>query len=140
MRLTRSEVLALEDITIKEITVIETIPVWGGRTLFIKQLSRGLQDIYNKRQFDPMTIKQEASAKKTQKDSKQEITGISMYGHDVWLFVHSVCDEKGVLEYTDADIPKLNEKSGEAIGWVAKEVIEFSGMAGDADLVDDIKK
>jgi hypothetical protein len=51
MALTREDFLGMDDLTTKEIVIPESIPVWGGKTVFIRQLSRGEQDAYMKRQF-----------------------------------------------------------------------------------------
>jgi hypothetical protein len=125
MSLTRDEFLAVDDITVKEVTVPDKIPAWGGKTLFIKQLSRGQQDTYYKRRFGGMQMKQDARAK------GQEITGLNMFGHDAWLCAKSVCDESGKPLFTENDIEKLNSKSGEVIGWIALQIVEFSGMSED---------
>jgi hypothetical protein len=125
--LTKEDILGLKDIATKEITVPDTIPAWGGMTLVIKQLTRGQQDAYLERQYGSTKMKQDGKAK------NQEIGGMKIYGHDAWLVVRAVCvDASGILMFTDADIPKLNEKSGEAIGWIAAEIVKFSGMDGDA--------
>lgn len=135
MPLSRDEIFALDDITIKEIIVPDTIPVWGGKSLMIKQLSRGQQDAYNKRQFAGMTIKQDGARKNgngRKPGDAQELLGMaSIYGHDAWLCVRGICDVEGKTLFTDADIPKLNEKSGEAIGWIAAQIVKFSNMAND---------
>jgi len=135
MPLSRDDILALDDITIKQITVPDTIPAWGGKSLYIKQLTRGQQDAYSKRQFAGMTIKQEGARKNgngRKPGDEQEILGMaSIYGHDAWLCVRGICDEQGKLLFTDADLEKLNAKSGEAIGWIASEIVTFSNMAND---------
>lgn len=144
MSLTRTTIFALQDISLKEITIPSTIPVWGGETIFIRQLSRGEQDAYLQRQFGATRMRQDAKAR------EQEISAVNIYGHDAWLFVHGATDENGKKLFTEADIPALNAKSGEAIGWVAAEIIKFSGMDSDAKvargeitpeiaLADDIK-
>lgn len=125
MSLTRDDILNIPDITIKEITVPDSIPAWGGKTLMIKQLTRGQQDAYLKRQYGETKLKQDRKAK------NQEISAVNIYGHDAWLCVRGICDEKGGTIFTDADLEKLNAKSGEAIGWIAKEIIQFSGMGED---------
>lgn len=133
--LTRDEILALDDITIKQIAVPDTIPAWGGKSLYIKQLTRGQQDTYNKRQFAGMTIKQDGARKNgngQKPHEAQELIGMaSIYGHDAWLCVRGICDETGKTLFTDNDIEKLNTKSGEAIGWIAAEIVKFSNMAND---------
>lgn len=123
---TRDLILGLKDIATKELLVPDTIPVWGGMTIFIKQLTRGEQDEYLKRQFGQTKMKQDAKAK------QQEISSISVYGHDSWLCVHGMCDDKGANLFTEQDVSKLNQKSGEAIGWLAKQITSFSGMDEDA--------
>jgi len=129
MSLTREELLAIDDLSIKEIIIPETIPAWGGRTVFIRQLSRGEQDAYMKRQFG------DARMKAQKRDVGGEISLAGMFGHDAWLCVRGVCDENGKPIFTDKDIEALNKKSGEAIGWIAKEIALFSGMGEDERVV-----
>lgn len=93
--------------------------------MFIRQLSRGEQDAYMKRQFA------DARMKAQKRDVGGEISMASMFGHDAWLCVRGVCDENGKPMFTDKDIDALNKKSGEAIGWIAKEIALFSGMGED---------
>jgi len=124
--LTRDEILSIVDLTTKEITVPDTIPVWGGKKLYIKQLSRGQQDEYLKRQFGATKLKQDRKAK------NQEISAVNIYGHDAWLVVKGACDAEGKPLFKEADTEALNAKSGEAIGWIAAQIVEFSGMAEDA--------
>ena len=143
--LSRSDILALADISTKTITVPDSIPVWGGMDLIIKQLTRGQQDTYLKRQFGAIRSQQDMKAK------KQEITDVSIYGHDAWLCVCGICeDETGKPMFTEKDIAALNSKSGEAIGWIASEIVKFSGMdaetriakgesSAEAELSEDIK-
>lgn len=125
MTLSRDDILNISDITVKEISVPGTIPAWGGKTLTIKQLTRGQQDAYLKRQYGETKLKQDRKAK------NQEISAVNIYGHDAWLCVRGICDANGKNIFTDADIEALNAKSGEAIGWIAKEIIQFSGMGED---------
>ena len=127
--LTRDDILNFKDIQTKEITVPDHIPAWGGKTLLIKQLSRGEQDTYLKRQFGSIKTSQDAKAK------SQQFTDVSIYGHDAWLCQRGiVVDESGTRMFTDADIKTLNEHNGEAIGWVAAEIVKFSGMDADAKI------
>jgi len=130
--LTRDAILDLNDIIVKEITVLETIPVWGGRKLHIKQLTRGLQDEYMKRQFGSMKMK----GKATGKSEQQEMSAPDLYGHDAFLVVNSACDAEGVLLFKKSDIDVLNNKSGEAIGWLAVQVLEFSNMREDTNALE----
>jgi hypothetical protein len=123
--LTRDDILALDDITIKEITIPVSIPVWGGKTLMIKQLTRGQQDAYLVRQFGSTKMRQDRKA------ANQEISSINIYGHDAWLCVRGICDEHGKPLFTDKDMQALESKSGEAIGWIATQIVEFSGMGVD---------
>lgn len=124
--LTRDAILSISDISVKKVTIPETIPMWGGNDVYIRQLTRGQQDQYLKRQYGETRMRQDARAK------NQEITSVNIYGHDAWLCVQGVCDEKGAAMFRDADIETLNKKSGEAIGWLAAQIVEFSGMAADA--------
>jgi hypothetical protein len=122
--LTRDEILSLNDLTIKEITVPDNIPAWGGKTLFIKQLTRGQQDAYLRRQFGDTRLKQNGA-------KQQEISAMNIYGHDAWLCVKACCDDNGKPLFAERDIEALNGKSGEAIGWIAAQIVKFSGMATD---------
>lgn len=127
--LTKADILALQDISTKEIVVPDSIPVWGGNKLLIKQLTRGEQDAYLQRQYGSTRMKQDSKAK------NQEIGGMNIYGHDAWLCVKGlVINSLGALMFGEDDIPKLNQKSGEAIGWIATEIIKFSGMDADAKI------
>lgn len=126
--LTREDILNLVDISVKEITVPQDVPVWGGKALFIKQLTRGQQDTYLKRQYGETRLKQDNKAK------NQEISAVNIYGHDAWLCVRGICDADGKPIFKDVDTEKLNEKSGEAIGWIAAQIVEFSGMGVDAKI------
>lgn len=123
--LTRDDILTMSDITTKELTVPENIPTWGGKSLYIKQLTRGQQDLYLKRQYGDTRMRQDTKAR------QQEISAVNIYGHDAWLCVRGICDEAGKPIFTDKDIEKLNEKNGEAIGWIANEIVQFSGMGAD---------
>lgn len=140
--LSRNDILGFDDITVKAIIVPDSIPVWGGKTLYIRQLSRGVQDLFLKRQYGETKMKQDMKAK------QQEVSSVNLYGHDAFLCVRSICDPSGALLFKPVDEAALNEKSGEAIGWIAKEILIFSNMAEDAaavkktaeaELADEIK-
>ena len=138
MALNRDEILAMMDLTHKEITVPDSIPVWGGKKLFIKQLTRGDQDNYLIRQFGSGKVKPTGT----------EFDMVGLYGHDAWLCSRVICDAEGNRIFTEADLPSLEEKSGEFIGWVAEQILKFSKMdldakvakkAAKAQLKDDLK-
>ena len=128
--LTKDDIFALSDIDVKEVVIPDdfSAKAWRGKKFFIKQLTRGQQDQYLKRQFGDTRMRQDAKAK------NQEISAVNIYGHDAWLCVQGMCDEKGNPLFTIADITKLNEKSGAPIGWIASEIIQFSDMAKDAEV------
>lgn len=131
--ITREEFFARQDITTKEVTVPETIPVWAGTKFFIKLLTREQQDKYNNRMFGNTSVKQDGKSK------QQNISGVSIYGHDAWLCVQGVVDENGNPFFKNEDMEKVNKKSGELVGWLASEIVQFSGMAGDVSLEDELK-
>ncbi len=133
MALSRDKALGLQDLSIKEITIPAAIPGWGGETLQIKQLTRGEQDEYLKRSIGGVHMRQNAKA------GQQDITGMSMIGHDAWIVVHGCVDENGAPLFKESDIGALNKKNGEAIGWIATEIINFSGMAGDVSVGEEAK-
>jgi hypothetical protein len=128
MPLNRDDILKLVDINIKEITVPDHIPGWGGQSVYIKQLTRGQQDLYLKRQYGETRLRQDSKA------NNQEISAVNIYGHDAWLCSLAICDENGKPELTAKDIEALNGKNGEAIGWIALQIVEFSGMREDASV------
>lgn len=130
MALTREEILAMMDLTHKEITVPKDIPVWGGQKLFIKQLTRGDQDNFLIRQFGTGKVKPTGT----------EFDMVGLYGHDAWLCSRGVCDAEGKRIFTESDLPSLEEKSGEFIGWVAQEILKFSKMDLDAKLAKQAAK
>jgi hypothetical protein len=125
--LTRNDILSINDIEPKEITIPDDIPGWGGKSLYIRPLTRAQQDEYQRRQFGDMKMKQTPGRKQT----SQELVSINLYGHDTWLFIRGVCDQSGQTLFTDKDMEALKEKSGQAIGWVAQQILTYSKMSGD---------
>lgn len=128
MTLTREQIFSKSDISTKEIEV----PEWGG-SVYIRQLTRGEQDAYLKRQYGAAFMKQDPRAR------QQEIKGMSLYGHDTFLCACAICDENGKAIFSQTDIAELEKKNGEVIGRLAKEIILFSGMAGDVEQLDELK-
>ena len=126
--LTREEILNIVDIQTKEIHV----PIWDT-DIYIRQLSRGEQDTYLKRQYGNTRLKQDRKAK------EQEISAVSIYGHDAYICVCGICDESGERIFKMSDLQGLDNKNGEAVGFIAKEVIEFSGMGPDVEELDELK-
>jgi hypothetical protein len=124
MALTRDQILAMVDLTTKAITVPDSIPVWGGQELYIKQLSRGDQDQYLKSIY--------ANGKVTVVGTEFDMT--NMYGHDAWLCMRGISDSEGKRIFKEEDLPMLEEKSGEFIGWCAEEILKFSEMDTDSKI------
>lgn len=134
MTLTRDKALGIQDIAIKEITVPEHIKGWGGETVFIKQLTRGDQDEYLRRRMNGIQMKQNMKA------GQQDFSNVtSFFGHDAWIMTRGCVDEDGKPIFKDADAAELNKKNGEAIGWIAAEIVKFSGMAGDVPAEEEAK-
>lgn len=125
--LTRDAILSMVDTEISEETIPAEHGVWSGKKLFIKKLTRKQQDNYLRRQFGQIKMKQDTRQK------SQEMTSANLYGHDTWLCVQAICDRDGVLLFKEADIAVLEEKSGDAIGYIAKRVLEFSKMTEDVN-------
>lgn len=126
--LTREQILNTVDISIKEIQV----PEWGG-SVFIRQLSRGEQDTYLKRQYSETKLKTDNKAK------NQEISAVNMYGHDAYLCACGICDADGKPLFKQSDVDELKKKNGAIIGRLAIEIVKFSGMAGDVEVAEEIK-
>lgn len=129
MTLTRDEILGIVDLDIKEIVVPDHIKGWGGKSFYIKQLTRGQQDNYLRRQYGDTRLRQDQKAK------NQEISAVNIFGHDSWIVVQGTCDETGKRIFRDEDTKFLDGKSGEAVGWIAEQIIIFSGMKEESDLV-----
>jgi hypothetical protein len=127
MALNKDGILNIDDINIKEIEV----PVWND-TVFIRQLTRGQQDEYMKRRFGDVEMKQHGRQQNIE-------SNIDLFGHDAWVFAQGVCDEKGERLFTNGEVSKLNEKNGEAIGFVANEIVKFSGMEQDVEDIEQLK-
>ena len=128
MTLTRDQILTTVDIAIKEIPV----PEWNG-TIFIRQLSRGEQDTYLKRQYGETKLKQNP------KENQQEISALNIYGHDAFLCASAICDAEGKNIFTQTDIDALRKKNGAVIGRIAVEIVKFSGMLGDVEVAEEAK-
>lgn len=127
MALSKADILKLKDIETKEIFV----PVWNN-TVLIKQLTRGQQDEYMRRRFGQPKI--------SQRGTRQEMTSdIEIFGHDAWIAAQGICDENGARMFDEKDIGALAQKNGEAIGFIAAAIIEFSGMAEDVEILDEVK-
>jgi len=124
MALTRDEILAMPDLTTKSITVPDSIPVWGGQELYIKQLSRGDQDQYLKSMYDGGKVTVVGP----------EFNMPNMYGHDAWVCMRGISDSEGKRIFKEEDLHGLEEKSGEFIGWCAEEILKFSQMDTDSKI------
>lgn len=133
MPLSRDEILNIDDIQVKLIEVA----AWKGKvndpSVYIKQLTRGEQDEYLKRQWGSTKMKQDKRAE------NQEISAINIYGHDAFLCSCGICDANGKRLFNRNDIPKLDEKLGAAIGFIASEIVEFSDMKEDIEAMEELK-
>lgn len=127
MALTRDKYFSTNDIAIKEIQIPPEIPIWGGETVFIKQLSRGDQDEYLRRQYGQTRMKQDVKAR------QQEISAVNIYGHDAWIMMRGCVDAEGRPLFKESDIPEINKKAGAFVGWVAAEIVKFSKMEDDIE-------
>jgi hypothetical protein len=130
MALTRDEILAMVDLSTKKVTVPASIPVWAGKEIYIKELSRGDQDIYLKRQFANAMLKRSNDSS----ESNMEMT--DLYGHDAWICSKGACDADGKPLFSDSDIDELNKKSGQFVGWLAVQILSISGMRADVKAIN----
>ncbi len=128
MALSREQILQAQDIATKEIPV----PEWGD-SVFIKQLTRGEQDEYLRRQYGQTRLKQDAKA------HQQEISAVNIYGHDAYLCMCGICDADGKRLFKESDIEALRQKNGAVIGRLAVEIVKYSAMAGDVEAQDEVK-
>jgi hypothetical protein len=127
MPLNKDQILNISDIKIKEIDV----PIWKD-SVYIRQLTRGQQDEYLKLQFSKTSMQQQNKEQKINSE-------VDLFGHDAFICACGICDESGKPLFTRADVQKLAEKNGEAIGFIAKEIIEFSGMGQDVEELQKLK-
>ncbi len=132
MPLTREDFLNTDDATIKAIIIPAHIEKWGGKEIYIRQLTRGQQDAYLKRRFSNMAVNTNGA--------NQEMKSINIFGHDAWLVSKGACDENGKPLFKEADIEKLNEKNGEFIGWIAVQIVSFSSMGEDAQTAEKVSE
>lgn len=126
--LSRDQILGIQDIKVKELQV----PEWNG-SVFIRQLTRGEQDEYLKMQFSTTAVETDLRVR------RQKVLNMSFYGHDAWLCVHGICDDKGTPIFTDKDLEVLKRKNGEVVGRIASEIVTFSGMAKDVEAAEKAK-
>ncbi len=127
MALNKGQIFQLDDIKRKEIEV----PVWDG-TVYIRQLTRGQQDQYHRRRFKSSNIKHIGGTPETE-------SSLELFGHDAWLVAQGVCDEDGGRLFSNSDVKDLEKKNGEAIGFIAAEIVKFSGMAKDVEELEEAK-
>lgn len=127
MALNKGQILQLDDIQRKEIEV----PVWDA-TVIIRQLSRGQQDEYMRRRFTNSAMKHSGGGQEL--DSK-----VDLFGHDAWLVAQAVCDEDGNRLFSNSDVKELEKKNGEAIGFIAVEIVKFSGMSKEVEELEEAK-
>jgi len=127
--LSREELLGINDVKIEDIHV----PVWDV-DVSIRKLTRGQQDEYSRRRFGSPKMTQDIRNK-----SQEVESSVDIFGHDAWLVAQGVCDENGKRIFKNTDIPKLDEKDGEAIGFIANQIVKFSGMVEDIEELEEIK-
>lgn len=132
MALSKNDILQMQDIEIKEITIPDTIPHYGGETVHLRQLSRGEQDTYLKRQYGDARMKQNKAS------AEQEISAFNIYGHDSWLFIRGVCDKDGARLFKNSEVDAITAKNGEFVGHVAGEILKHSRMVDDAETAKDL--
>lgn len=129
--LSRQEILNRKDIEFKEVDV----PEWEG-TVRIRQMTRGEQDAYLKRQMGDARMRTE------KKQSVGEIAAASMFGHDAFVVACGLVDENGANLFSASnpkDLQILCDKNGAVIGRLATEIVKFSGMANDLPLEEEAK-
>ncbi len=86
------------------------VPEWGG-SVWVQEMSAGNRD-----RFDKWITSQASS---------------DMYGMRLRVCIHTVCDEKGKLMFSDLDIPDLAAKSGRAIKRLSDVGLRLSTLGED---------
>lgn len=126
MALTKEQILGLSDIQVKEIKV----PVWDD-TVYIRQLTRGQQDSFMFRKFGKSSSMR-GLGKQSEIDSN-----VNLFGHDAWIAAMGICDDSGNRLFSNSEVKQLEERNGEAIGFIASEILKFSGMTKDIEELEE---
>lgn len=124
----RDIILRADDIKLKK----RPVPEWDV-VVYLRQLTRGEQDEYMQRQYGSVGMTLDT------KSSKQDVTEIKIYGHDAYLCACSLADENSERIFSQNDVEALGEKNGELVGQLATEIIEWSEMAEDVKIAEELK-
>ena len=118
--LSRDDILKADDLEIERVDV----PEWGAKDkadeafIFVRNMTGTERDAFEK------TI--------VRQNGKKQV--VNMENFRAKLFVHSVCDEKGKLLFSDADVQKLGAKSAAPLQRVFDVAARLSGISkGDVD-------
>jgi len=113
--LTRDDILKAEDMAIERVDVPEWSPN-GSKDdafVFVRNMTGHERDAFEKTIF-------------TQRGKKQIL---NMENFRAKLFVHSVCDDKGELLFTDSDVKDLSGKSAAPLQRVFDVASRLSGIS-----------
>jgi hypothetical protein len=114
--LTRDDILTADDIRIEPVEV----PEWGGR-VYVRTLT-GLQ-----------REKYVESIRKVTGHGKKQLVEINIQKSGAKLAAQTICDDKGKLLFTEADIPGLANKSSRALQRVIDASAELNGLDDEAE-------
>jgi hypothetical protein len=121
MKLTRSEILEVKDIKIKEVNV----PEWGG-SVFVKGMTGAERD-----KFETSIVGLRG---------KQQT--LDMQNVRAKLAALTICDEEGTLLFSEADVKALGVKSASALQRVFKVAQKLSALTPDdmEELTQELEK
>lgn len=114
--LTRDDILKAEDMAIERVDVPEWSPNGNKKDdafVFVRNMTGRERDAFEKTIF-------------TQRGKKQIV---NMENFRAKLFVHSVCDDKGELLFTDGDVKDLSGKSAAPLQRVFDVASRLSGIS-----------
>lgn len=113
MVLSRALILEAADLRTESVDV----PEWGGEVL-LRELSAAQMSEFKAKSVaavDPQT--------------RAVRDGVTLFGLSAWIVSRSAIGEDGKRLFTDADLPRLGEKSDKVIDRLAARVLEMSGAA-----------
>lgn len=108
--LTRDQILAIKDIVKEEVEV----PEWGG-SVFVRTMTGTERDA-----LENSVVIQKGKKRTT-----------NMENFRAKVVAHSVCDEKGDLLFTEADIEALSQKSSSALQRLFDVAARLSGLTAE---------
>lgn len=110
MTLTREQIISAADLDYAEVDV----PEWGG-AVRLRAWDGATRD-----RFDAMALQ----ARERGQQMPHQLRA--------WIAAMSICDERGELMFSDADIAALARKSARALDRIVEAALRLNGLTADA--------